>query len=138
MRGLNSSNSAARVRSPAHPPINRRGFQIARFSPYSPRSPHSHTLTVTEMYEPLLEGRSEMHSTCTGPVTCSTALIMDALNSLPPLPIAVKARWIGYLFTLWGGGGERELCLLCSGREAGVGCLLCGLLCGLLCLFTLR
>lgn len=86
-----------------------------------------HTLTVTEMYEPLLDGRSEMHSTCTGPVTCSTALIMDALNSLPPLPIAVKARWIGYLFTLRckGVGKGYLVCCAVKGRRGWGSCLPC-------------
>lgn len=79
------------------------------------------------MYEPLLDGRSEMHSTCTGPVTCSTALIMDALNSLPPLPIAVKARWIGYLFTLRCKGVEKGYLVCCAvKRRRGWGsCLPC-------------
>jgi hypothetical protein len=67
-----------------------------------------HRLTVTEMYLPSLDVRSEMHSRWTDPTTSSTLLIIKLLNTSPPLPIAVKLLWMGYLFTLEGMGEDRQ------------------------------
>ena len=40
-----------------------------------------------------------MHSQCTEPTTLLTADTMDALNAAPPVPIALKVRGAGYVFT---------------------------------------
>lgn len=60
---------------------------------------------LTERYLPCAEGRWETHSLWMGPTTASSRATIASRNSSPPVPMAVKVRSQGYLFTCAGRGG---------------------------------